>query len=256
MFKITNLISHFAGRAAYCKLPAPFSTLSVKAFAKFYKIDVAEAAKSISEYRTIGDFFIRDLKPDARVIENGVVSPVDGRLRNFGKIEDDTIEQVKGRNYSISDLVSDKRYADHFMNGDFFNLYLSPQNYHHIHAPFGGEIIDVIHVAGSLLPVNDWALNRYDNLFTRNERLIVILKTDLGLLAVIMVAALNVGGISLQYKEGVSGSKILSAGDKMATFKLGSTVVLLFEPDRITPLPLKAGQLLRYGESIATIKSV
>lgn len=248
MLKITNLISHFAGLAAYCKLPTPFATLSVKAFAKMYNINIAEAAKPLSEYKTVGEFFTRDLKEGSRPIGEGIVSPVDGKLRNFGAINGDFIEQIKGRTYSIRELLVKPEYAQTFSNGFFYNFYLSPQNYHHIHAPLSGNVIDVMHVAGSLLPVNDWSLTHCKEVFTRNERTILIFDTPLGKMAVVMVAALNVGGLALAKDLNTPATE---KGERIGTFKLGSTVVLLFEKRIFTPVSLTQEQTIKYGESIA-----
>lgn len=248
MLRITNIISHFAGLAAYCKLPTPLATLSVKAFAKLYNINIEEAAKPLSAYKTVGEFFTRNLKDGSRPIGDGIVSPVDGRLRNFGTINGDLIEQIKGRTYSIREFLIKPEYAQMFSNGYFYNFYLSPQNYHHIHAPFSGNIVDKIHVAGSLLPVNDWSLNHCKEVFTRNERTILILDTSIGKMAIVMVAALNVGGIELT--KDLSTPDI-QKGERVGTFKLGSTVVLLFERKEFTPVSLTPDQSIKYGESIA-----
>src|SRR4051812_46129587 len=102
-----NHLSYSVGKLVFLRLPYPLSLLSVNIFSRLFKINLEEAALPLSKYPSIGDFFIRDLKPGLRKIEEGLVSPVDGRLRSYGTIESGKLPQVKGKDYSISDFLGD-----------------------------------------------------------------------------------------------------------------------------------------------------
>jgi len=245
MLHCTNLISHFIGQAAYLKLPSILGKLSVNTFAKLYRINLNEAEYELSHYRTVGELFTRNLKIGSRPIGTGILSPVDGKIRDYGEISTGTFTDIKGRRYTISKLLNNSAYDERFNNGYFYNFYLSPQNYHHIHTPLAGTLLSINHVAGSLLPVNDWALNRYTDLFSRNERKTIILDTSTGLLAIVMVAALNVGGIEIIKQP------TYRAGERIGTFRLGSSVIILLENQPKNFNDIEREQAIKYGESLA-----
>jgi len=153
------------------------------------------------------------------------------------------LEQVKGQYYSLDGLLGGDPLAERFRHGIAFNFYLSPPDYHHIHAPLSGRIIKSRYVPGRLWPVNDWALANVPSLFCENERLITFLETDSGLVAVVMVGAFNVGRISTDYDSWLTNSgkrpnelvreykdpQRIERGARLGSFHMGSSVVLLME---------------------------
>jgi len=261
-----NHLSRTIGRLVHARLPRPIARRLVHWFASTYQIDVDAAGKPLHEYPSIGHFFIRDLAEGLRPIEGDFVSPVDGVLRNFGTIEDGRIEQVKGKTYTLARFLSDESNAQRYENGTFFNFYLSPQDYHHVHAPAGGGIVRSVHIPGKLWPVNDWSLANVDELFSINERVVTYIDSDLGRVAAVMIGATNVGKISVTYDSFISNSAEanrtaardyspaipIAAGDRMGTFHMGSSVVVLLEPGRVdlTRVRLEAGKKTQYGAAI------
>lgn len=259
-------MSRFIGRLVHARLPKPLARRLVRLFARTYQIDVEAAGKEIDEYPSIGHFFIRDLREGLRPIESDFVSPVDGTLRNFGVVTDGRLEQIKGRSYTLSRFLGDDSHASRFENGSFFNLYLSPQDYHHVHSPVEGKIVRSVHIPGKLWPVNDWSLAHVDELFSINERVVTYIDSSLGLVAVVMVGATNVGKISVVYDSfisntaGTSRSAVrdysspikIATGDRLGTFHMGSSVVVLLEPDKVdlSNVRLHAGKKVQYGAAI------
>jgi phosphatidylserine decarboxylase len=261
-----NYLSYFFGKLMHLRLPYPLSLLSVKVFAKIFNIQMDSFEKPINAYPSIGDFFIRELKVGARKIEDGFVSPVDGTLRDFGKIIDGSIPQIKDINYTVKDFLGIEELADKFSKGYYFNFYLAPKDYHHVHACLECEVIESIYIPGALWPVNDWSLNTIKNLFVVNERLITVARTEYGLMAFVMVGATNVGKMTVVYDDwrtnnlsNTQSEKMqrryyqspyhIKKGDKLGTFHMGSTVVVLFDKathltfeqikNNITMLPCK-----------------
>lgn len=275
-----NYLSFILGRLAAIRLPAPLARFSVRLFARLAKIDPSTASKAIEEYASISDFFTRDLKPGLRPIATGLVSPVDGTLREYGSIGGDLLPQVKGRWYSLLSLLGDQQLAEQFNGGSFYCLYLSPRDYHHIHAPLSGNVVQNIYIPGFLWPVNDWALSNIEGLFAVNERVISVLETPQGKIAVAMVAATNVGAITVTYDSSIRtnanpGREVgpayiqkkeypngipVNAGDRLGTFHLGSTVILICQkgvaqPEGAFPRAVKFGQQLASLEGDATQKT-
>jgi len=220
----------------------PIGSFAVKFFAAYYQINLKEAEKDIYDYKTIGDFFTRRLKPGVRPIKGQWVHPVDAEIRDFGRISDGKLLQVKGKYYSVEDLLCND-IAAIFKDGFFITYYLCPTDYHRIHSACGGEIFMSQHIPGKLWPVNDWSVNTIENLFAVNERVISYIKTSDGIVASVKVGATNVGKISLAYNDEIisnqwsSGGKLLqhyptiaiSSGQDLGCFHMGSTVVLLLE---------------------------
>src|SRR5688572_6845624 len=261
-----NHLSRMVGRLVHARLPQPIARRLVKWFASTYQIDIDAAGRPLHDYPSIGHFFIRDLREGLRPIEGDFVSPVDGVLRNFGLVQNGRLEQIKGKTYTVARFLGDDANAARYENGAFFNLYLSPQDYHHVHSPVGGKIVRSVHIPGKLWPVNDWSLQNIDELFSINERVVTYVECNLGLVAVVMIGATNVGKISVTYDSFISNAAgvnqsaardyspgiPINVGDKVGTFHMGSSVVVLVEPGRVdvTKVRLHAGKKVQYGAAI------
>ncbi len=219
----------------------------LKAYCAGYKVDLAEANSSLESYRSLAEFFTRHIKPELRPIGQGkLFSPVDGVLRSFGQIQDGLILDIKGQSYSVEELLADKTWAQSFAKGFFLNFYLSPCDCHHVYAPLQGKVTRVSKITGAFWPVNDLGLKFIPKLFVKNERVALGIDSELGQIALVMVGALNVGKLQVHAKQGVGISK----GDKVGTFELGSSVVLL----SVQALGLRPGigpqHAIKFGEPL------
>ncbi len=209
-------VSYWFGKFARVGSPRWFSRLCVKIYASIFKINFTELTCGLEEFSTLADFFKRDLPPKARPLASGLISPIDGTLRAQGQICEGVFTIAKDIPYSVQGLLGRSNFNSNFLNGTFFNFYLSPRDYHHIHAPFDGEVVYVGHIRGTFWPVNDWALENIPHLFEVNERQVVVLKTVRGLVAVVMIAALNVGGITLQ--SNITPGTWVQGGQRLGNF--------------------------------------
>ena len=244
-----NHLSYVVGWLVNRPLPRPLSTWSVRIFAWLFGIDTQAALKPLNQYSCIGAFFVRDLKSDCRPIASGFVSPVDGTLREHGPVENGCLPQIKGKKYSIKDLLLNADLTTKYNGGYFFNFYLSPQDYHHVHSPVSGSIVAGAHIPGKLWPVNNWSVAYIDNLFPVNERIVACIQSDFGLITLVMIGATCVGKMSVTYDGYLSNQDLalirerpakidykhytnkleVKAGDRIGTFNMGSSVVLLCE---------------------------
>lgn len=261
-----NHLSRTIGRLVHARLPQPIARHLVRWFANTYEIDIDAAERPLHEYGSIGHFFTRDLREGLRPIESDFVSPVDGVLRNFGVVSNGRLEQIKGKTYTLQRFVADEMHSTRYEDGTFFNMYLSPQDYHHVHSPVSGKIVRSVHIPGKLWPVNDWSLANIEELFSINERVVTYIECSLGVVAVVMIGATNVGKISVVYDSFISNAAgvkntvardytpaiNIAAGDRLGTFHMGSSVVLLLEPNRIdlTRVRLEPGHKVQYGAAI------
>jgi len=250
-------------------------------FIKRYRVDLSEAVETDPrKYEHFNAFFTRALKPEARSIvsaEDGIICPVDGAISQFGNIVDGDIFQAKGRSFRLDNLLAQhQEWIQTFTSGQFITIYLSPKDYHRIHIPSDGVLTSMRYVPGRLFSVNPATTRAVPGLFARNERLICAFDTPQGKFILIMVGALFVSGIETVWHGEVSpphGAKLMhreyndgtgtvsqdgrpttfSRGEEIGRFNMGSTVVLLFEPNRIQwNNSLTAGKPVRMGSPMAT----
>jgi phosphatidylserine decarboxylase len=172
-------LSTAVGAATRLPAPAPLHRFAMRAFTRRYGVDLTEAEKEIGDYQTFADFFSRRLKAGARDVAQGdrvVVSPVDGAVSQVGYLREGTLVQAKGIEFSAARLLGDEEAARHFGDGGaFITLYLSPRDYHRIHAPLPGQVEAYRYIPGELWPVNRASVKHVPALFCLNERLITYL---------------------------------------------------------------------------------
>ena len=194
---------------------------------------------------------------------------MDGRLGAHGDVHAGRLIQAKGVDYSAEALLGSADWARRFQNGSFATLYLSPRDYHRIHTPTSGTVLETRHEPGTLWPVNPPAVRRIPQLFAVNERVSCLLATEQGAIAVVLVGATNVGSIRLAYSDFVSNrgrarrqppppvEPHLARGAHLATFELGSTVILLTEQRVHWRDPSGAsweeGRWFAYGSPLAVV---
>jgi phosphatidylserine decarboxylase len=264
-------LTNFAGRVAGAKGGA-MTTRMIRWFVGRYDVNMAEAANpDIASYSSFNEFFTRALRPDARPLANAdFICPVDGRISQFGAIEDDQIFQAKGHKFSTTALVGgDRELAAQFQHGSFANLYLSPRDYHRIHMPCDGKLTRMIYVPGELFSVNPTTARGIPGLFARNERVVCVFDTANGPFVMTLVGATIVGSMATVWHGVVNPPRhssiqewtyadqniVLKKGDELGRFLLGSTVVMLFPKDKLhfNDSWQPAGPV-RLGETMANLK--
>lgn len=269
-----NYLSFISGKLAEVRYPRFVSRWMINKYIRDYNIDLSELAEDPETYPSLASFFTRDLKPGVRPIKSEIVSPVDGTLRSSGSLQSDYLEDIKGQGYTLDELFGGHSAYNNFKGGTYYNFYLAPKDYHHIHSPISGDIFQAIHIPGKLWPVNDWSLQNIPKLFAINERIITIIQTKLGKVAVVMVGATNVGKIMLSFDASIVGNKLpctschkrkdhnydpaipIKVGDRIGTFNLGSSVVLLFEQGTINnPSNITNGSSVKYGQPLSSLSS-
>ena len=233
-------------------------------FVKHYQVNLSEAKiENIDDFTHFNDFFTRSLKSSLRPISSSkIISPVDGVVSQSGKIDDMQILQAKGRQYSIAELLADKA-SKSFKNGSFSTIYLSPKDYHRIHMPCDGTLLEMKYIPGNLFSVNQKTVTHVEKVFARNERLVCLFKTEFGQMAFVMVGAIFVGSMQTAWEGQITppyGKKIinynykdkeinLSKGDELGRFNMGSTVIMLL-PENSIEISLIEGQELKMGQGI------
>lgn len=246
----------------------------IRLFCRYYAVDLSEAVLSRpEEFLNFNAFFTRALRPELRPqpqVQALLTSPVDGRIDRCGVIDGNRIIQAKGRTYSTVELLGgDSGLSAKFFSGDFCTIYLAPNNYHRIHMPVNGSLIEWAYIPGRLLSVNPKVTSCVPNLFARNERLVAVFTTPYGALAIVMVGALFVGSIKTVW-AGISSPPhprhggILrhrlnvpigyERGTEIGRFNMGSTVILLTSAGMLEwpSESMPPGMSLQVGETLAS----
>lgn len=264
-----HLLSRTMHRLARLRA-GPVTRASIRAFARWYRVDLEEAERpDPAAYSTFNGFFTRALRPGARPLPPDgrvIAAPVDGRVSQLGDIDGERIFQAKGRDFELRALLGgDEDDAGPFRGGRFATLYLSPRDYHRIHMPLDAELRRMVYVPGRLFAVKPSTVNVVSGLFARNERVVCLFDSALGPMALVAVGAIFVGSIETVWAgeltparerrprvwEYPSGQVDLIRGAELGRFNMGSTVILLFGPGRMTWAPgLGGGSPLRMGSAL------
>ncbi|PRO65067.1 archaetidylserine decarboxylase [Alkalicoccus urumqiensis] len=225
---------------------SPLSRWLIPSFAKTYQIPLAEAEKPWRDYASLQEFFSRRLHEPRPVtgISQACASPVDGAVTAVGTLDEDVQFSVKGKVHDIQTLLSVSDSVSRYSGGAFIVLYLAPSDYHRIHAPLTGSVVRRYALGEYSEPVNDLGLRFGIQPLASNYRLITELETAAGRCAVVKVGALNVNTVEYTHME-----DSLVKGGEFARFAFGSTVILLFEPERMS-WKVNEGDHVKQGETI------
>ena len=246
-----HLLSRIVQWSARCRR-LPLRKPITRWFIRRYKVDMSEALQPDPEaYPDFNSFFTRALRPEARPIvqESGQIScPADSTISQLGDIHRAQIFQAKGHVYSLVELLggSEER-ARPFFGGRFATTYLSPGDYHRVHMPLSGHLIEMTYIPGRLFSVAPDFTESVPRLFARNERVVCVFQTEAGPMAVILVGAIFVGSIEtvwageitpprakdIKVTRYTAGDDViqLERGEEMGRFNMGgSTIIVLFGP--------------------------
>lgn len=266
-----RFLSSIARKLAYSQHPGTKQWLIDTVIQKF-GVDMNEAANpDPGAYPSFNAFFTRALRDGVRVADadpRALVMPADGHISQCGPIEGGRIFQAKGQSFTVEELLGDAASALPYADGLFATVYLSPRDYHRVHMPCAGHLVETVHVPGRLFSVGADAVASVPRVFARNERLVCHFETEFGPMVQVMVGALLVSGVETVW----SGIEIPAYGDRitrkdwreqniylqrfaeMARFNYGSTVITLLPPGVAELSPnLHAESPVRLGERLATL---
>ncbi|KAF9134807.1 hypothetical protein BGW39_005717 [Mortierella sp. 14UC] len=231
---------------------APESVHQIQHFIKTYKLDLSELLEpDVSKYASFNQFFYRRLRADARPVHekanpNIVVSSADCRLCVFESISSATKVWIKGKSFTLPNLLRNPVLASQFQGGSIAIFRLAPQDYHRFHSPVSGVVMEeAVGIAGGYATVNPMAVNNEDvDVFTENVRKVSVIGLDRLLdeqgqavdgderevekCVFVSIGALLVGSIQLTGAK--SAGTRLEKGDELGYFAYGgSTCILLFQ---------------------------
>ena len=271
-----HLLSRIVQWSARCRR-FPFRKSITHWFIRHYHVDMSEALEPDPDaYPDFNSFFTRALRPEARpmVQEAGqICCPDDGAISQLGDIQGEQIFQAKGHTYSLIELLggSEER-ARPFVGGRFATTYLSPGDYHRVHMPLSGQLMEMTYIPGRLFSVAPDYTESVPCLFARNERVACIFETEGGLMAVVLVGAIFVGSIETVWAGEITpprgkGIKVtsytasdniiqLERGEELGRFNMGgSTIIVLFGPSCVKwESGLGPETRVQFGQSLGRVE--
>jgi phosphatidylserine decarboxylase len=256
-------VSRAVGRLCDVPLPRPISEAVVRLYSRAYGVNLQECVPQPGPYKNFDAFFTRELRHGERTIcpnEHALASPADGRIEAIGPVDLEGTLLVKGRPYRVRDLIGTAEDEKRYEGGQFAVVYLSPRDYHRVHAPVSGRITCVRSMPGDLFPVNSIGERHVPSLFSKNRRVAIVVDTEkLGRVTVVMVGAMIVGRITVSVLPGydvplgehaIDPPQAVAKGDQIGIFHLGSTAIVFAERGAGSPFRRSTGAV-RLGQSLA-----
>lgn len=163
----------------------------------------------------------------------------------------------------------------------FMVVYLAPGDYHRFHSPTAWVVERRRHFTGELFSVSPYIARRVRDLFVLNERVALLGRWKHGFFGMVPVGATNVGSICINFDENLRTNERhpkhppqtfteavytkasaflqgqpLTAGEEMGGFKLGSTIVLVFEAPEGFRFTVEEGKKVKVGERMGVIGEI
>jgi phosphatidylserine decarboxylase len=199
-------------------------------FISNYNLDENEFLNDPSTFQSFNEFFSRELKENARPIDQSnesIVFPADGRhlgIQNLSKVERIF---VKGQKFDLSSLFQSEQLAKVYQEGSMVISRLCPVDYHRFHFPVSGFATEPKLINGSLFSVNPIALRKNIGIFWQNKRYLSFIRDSaVGNVACFLVGATCVGSVNITSPLPTQVKK----GEELGYFRFGgSSVLTLFE---------------------------
>lgn len=222
-----KLVSAWAGK----QMDKEKSAARIAPFVEKFNVDMSEAVLKVSDFKTFNEFFYRKLKPNARPIGEGIVSPADGKVLAFEHVDNTKDFFVKGNKFTIDKFFQFREIAKKFQNASLIIIRLAPDDYHRYHFPYAGKISETTMINGAYYSVSPYAVRENFTIFCENKRTFSVLETkDKGDIVISEIGATMVGAIYQTY----TANQEVAKGDEKGYFAFGgSSVILLVDADKI-----------------------
>lgn len=253
MLKLITL--PFFSKCAGFLMNRRFSALFINGFIKKNNIDMSDYPKKT--YTSFNDFFTRSILSKKRpVSRDGLISPCDGLLTAY-KINSDSRFCIKGRTYSVNELLSQDMAAREFSGGICLVLRLTVTDYHHYCYIDSGIKSENHFIQGILHTVQPIACGERD-VYTENCREYTIIDTEhLGTVIQMEVGAMMVGKIC-----NADSACSVTRGSEKGYFEFGASTIVVLLKNGAAKLDSEFWEntengfetRVLYGEKIGTIQ--
>lgn len=285
----SRLSSAMAGYIGTIYIPSFLRRPLFGLYSRVYGVNQEEMVEPIEHYESFVDFFTRKVKP--RTIDakpNILVSPADSKVLSFGEVKGNDVLLVKSMNYSLGEFLTGRKHEVYSAEdlekikktdqkkektkiyGAIF--YLSPGDYHRYHSPCDFTVKSRKHIVGYLYPVKISFIEKTPRVYEDNERVALFGEWSKGLMTQVYVGATNVGSMTITQDPDMKTNLltsvglqkvndktydqplVLKKGQEVGMFRLGSTVVMVFEAPESFTWQIKEGDSVKYGQTIGHYK--
>ena len=259
------MVRYAQAMGAFMDTPESLTPESLATFRSSPNYNLNEYLEPRGRWRTFNDFFARSFKPGYRPIaavcdQTVVVNAADSTFDGQWEIRTDSHITLKGLHWQVSELMEGSPYQGRFQNGIFMHAFLGPTDYHRLHAPVGGTVLEARVIPGQVyLQVEADAEQelRTVRVFDAPDdpgyqfaqaRGLIVLDTPIGLVAVLPIGMTQVSSVVVTAEVGVTVRK----GEELAYFQFGgSDIVLLFEAKSNVSITAQMGVHYKMGTRLA-----
>lgn len=243
---------------------------SIAVWRWFSDLDLSESKQQT--FTSLHACFTRELKPGLRPIDMDptvLSSPCDAIIGACGEIRDGLVYQAKGFPYTLDSLLTSpalvQRWPALLEGGTFITMRLTSSMYHRFHAPCDAHLSHVTYISGDTWNVNPIALARVQELFCKNERAVLQMKTESGTpflivpVAAVLVASMRFHAVDVLLNLGYKGPNEIPCdvayvkGQEMGWFEHGSTILVFMPPGFQLADGIETGQTIRMGEALLKV---
>jgi len=240
---------------------------SMAVWRMFSDLDLSEAKSQ--KFDSLHACFTRELRPGARVVNPDptfMTSPCDAIVGACGTIKQGQVFQAKGFSYQLETLLGSSPRGQHWPavleGGTYLTLRLTSSMYHRFHAPDDVQLQHVTYISGDTWNVNPVALARVQELFCKNERAVLHMKTQEGVpflivpVAAVLVASMRFHAVdvllNLRYKgpNEMPCDAHYAKGEEMGWFEHGSTILVFVPKGFALADGIATGQQIRMGRAL------
>ncbi|KAL3442979.1 phosphatidylserine decarboxylase-domain-containing protein [Aspergillus insuetus] len=248
-------------------MDTPESAGALDTFKKSPSYHINDYLEPRGGWQTFNEFFARHVKPGRRPIASigdpsVLTSPADFEFKEAHRITPKSTVVTKGLVWPLTQMFADSPYRARFANGVWLHGFLNVDDYHRVHAPVAGKVVEARIIPGqNYMLVEADAARREDGvseLCIPNEtgyqfyqsRGLVILDTGAGLVAVLPVGMAIVSSVILTAEVGAE----LYKGEELGYFQFGgSDIVLVFEERLGAEILMEKGRHYRMGSEIGRL---
>jgi phosphatidylserine decarboxylase len=223
---------------------------SIQSFYDSPRYHMDEYMPPPSGYKTFNQLFARHVKPGMRPVAAlsdscVIVAAADSTYLGWWQIHEGSRVCVKKIEWSIFELLDDSPYKDHFKGGVFTHSFLNTNDYHRLHTPVAGTVLEARRIHGQVFldvsatpaggPQDDLPGVKVGRTFDTHDgtgyqfaqaRGLLVLDSPIGLVAVLPIGMSQVSSVVMTANVGTS----LRKGEEVAYFQFGgSDCIMLFE---------------------------
>ena len=240
---------------------------SITVWRWFTDLDLSESKQQT--FASLHECFTRELKPGLRPIDTAsdvMCAPCDAIVGACGEIKQGIVYQAKGFAYTLESLLTANGSLSHWPDilegGQFITLRLTSSMYHRFHSPCDAHLSHVTYISGDTWNVNPVALTRIQELFCKNERAVLKMKTTTGVpfllvpVAAVLVASMRFHAIDVLLNLRYRGANEIpcdasyAKGQEMGWFEHGSTILMFVPRGFAFAEGIQTGERIRMGQAL------